>query len=48
MTHPAPSATEDNNSINRPNLNISVTYEDGWCPDKTSSVSPPLNVPVHE
>jgi len=20
----------------------------GWCPDKTSSVSPPSGVPVHE
>jgi len=27
MTHPAPSTTEDSNSINRPNLNILVTYE---------------------
>jgi len=21
--------------------------KNGWCPDKTSFVSPPLNVPVH-
>ena len=28
MNDPDPSTTEDSNSINRPNLNISVTYED--------------------